>query len=125
VFRLLPLLHVLLLLGVFLLHLLRLLLVPLLHLLPLLLAGVLTLHLLMLLLLLLLKVLPLLLLAGEHFVLLLLVFVVAVGVAGVGRSRSFKLGQVIGMNKRTGAPLTTSWSLATFGGRMVRRSSFP
>src|SRR5208283_2814625 len=118
------LLYPLLLLRVFLGHLLGLLLVPLLRLLPLSLASVLAIHALVFLLLLLLELLPLLLLFGKQLVLLLLVFPVAIGIAGVRRSRPLKRRKLVGMHW-TRTATTGRWISTAFGGRMIGRSGFP
>ena len=99
-YSLLFLLYPLLLLHVFLLQLLGLLLVPLLHLLLSGLVGVLLLRPLMLLLLLLLELLTILLLFGDHLILLLLILLIPLRVAGVGRSRTFNRRKLLGMDRR-------------------------
>ena len=91
----------LLLLHVPLLHLLRLLLVPLLHLVALGLAVAPLFRSLVFLLLLLLQLLPLLFLLGKHLVLLLLVFLVAIRIAGVGRRERLEFWKVVRMDWRT------------------------
>src|SRR5208283_3981819 len=107
-----------------LLSVLCLLLVPLLRLLPLSLASVLAIHALVFLLLLLLELLPLLLLFGKQLVLLLLVFPVAIGIAGVRRSRPLKRRKLVGMHW-TRTATTGRWISTAFGGRMIGRSGFP
>jgi hypothetical protein len=124
--RLLFFLYVLLLLHVSLLQLLRLLLVPLLHLLPLLLAGILVFQLLVFLLLLLLQVLPLLLLFRKEFVLLLLEFLVAVGIARVGLRHVFHRGKLAGVRERfpTATALSARSLASSISRRMIRAACF-
>jgi hypothetical protein len=127
--RLLPLLHPLLLRGVFLLQLLSRLLVPLFAPLSPGLVGVLLLQPLMILFLFLflflLELLTLLLLAGEHLVLLLLVILIAVGVPGIGRSRTFKRRKFFGMDRGLGQVVFAAGRIATMiDRRVIRRSAF-
>src|SRR5271165_1552545 len=118
-------LQMLLLLSMPLLQLLGLLLVPLLDLLLRSCVGLLLLQPLMLLLLLLLKFLPILFLLCQHFFLLLLVFFIAVGVSGVGRSWTIEGRKLFRMNcgarRPAGAMRLTA---TTIGGRVVSRPGF-
>src|SRR5215472_3348020 len=142
--RLLPLLHVLLLLGMPLFHLLGLLLVPLLHLLLLLLhlllprlirlPGLFLLHVLVIPLLLLRELLVFLLLLGVKLFLLLLILLIQVGVAGIRRSRTrvgLNVGGVYGRSGNVGAGGTAAGARfiirAIRAGRrgMVRASRLP
>ena len=111
------------LLGMLFLHLLSLLLVPLLDLLSSGFIGILFRQPLVLLLLLLLEFLPLLVLLGEHLVLLLLVFPVAVGVSGVG-SGALHRRKVFRVDGCSGTILTARPVAPAIGRRVVRRSRF-
>ena len=131
----LPLLQLLLLLGVFLRQLLSLLLMPLLHLLCSVIIGFLFRQLLVLLVLLLLKFLPFLVLLRGQLVLLLLVFLVELGVSGIGSSSARGRREFFRVNRRVGVirvfraaivkfsrPRSRSdWGLAMIGGSAQRR----
>src|SRR5579859_6029109 len=105
-----------------LLQLLRLLLVPLLHLLLSALVSLLLFHTLMFLILLLLKFLPLLFLLREKLLLLLLVFPVLLGIAGLRRSGTLKWWKIFGMDRVGRSVPTTRLCGSTISRRIIRRT---
>ena len=129
VFRLLPFLHVLLLLDVFLFHLLCLLLVTLFYLLISRFVHILPCHLLMFLLLLLLELLVLLVLFRNQLILLLLVLLIQLLIASVWRCRA-RMGRKLGRMYRTSgmreiALPAVLFRSTTVGRRVIRRPGFP